>query len=257
MALPSSGVITMAQVNTELGLSSSSLITLNDTRVRLLANVPSGAIGMNNLYGKQVPTLVNTASPASTGSTSATINFGSVSTGSAAANRTIIVLVTGASGTGNRGINTATLNGFSMTRIVGATTSNSGSAASAIFCLPWPTGTTAQLIIGITANLNPVVPTVLAAYGLNSATPYSFGSDTSPGTTLNPNTVAVATNYDGIIVASSAARSSGITYSGITERRDTGVGSTAWDSNTGFSSSSTISQFFAGSTASLCVASWR
>lgn len=257
MALPSSGVITMDQVNTELGLPSSSLITLNDGAVRALANVPSGAISMDNLHGKQVPTLVNTASPGSTGSTSATINFGSVSTGSAAANRTIIVLVVGNSGTGNRGINTATLNGFAMTRVVGATTSNSGSAASAIFCLDWPTGTTAQLIIGVTANLNPVIPTVLAAYGLNSATPYSFGSDTSPGTTANPNTVAVATNYNSIIVAAADSRSSGISYSGITEQRDTGNGSVAWDANVGFSSSRTITQSFAGSTSSLCVASWR
>ena len=46
------GTITMADVNVELGLSSSATISLNDTNVRLLAGVPSGTISMNNLRGK-------------------------------------------------------------------------------------------------------------------------------------------------------------------------------------------------------------
>lgn len=55
MTLPASGVITMAQVNTELGLSSTANITLNDTAVRNLFGVTSGAISMSNGYGKSVP----------------------------------------------------------------------------------------------------------------------------------------------------------------------------------------------------------
>ena len=42
----------MSQVNTELGLSSTALISLNDTAVRTLAGVSSGQISMSNLWGK-------------------------------------------------------------------------------------------------------------------------------------------------------------------------------------------------------------
>lgn len=42
----------MAQVNVELGKSSAANISLNDTDVRTLARVPSGAIQLSDLYGK-------------------------------------------------------------------------------------------------------------------------------------------------------------------------------------------------------------
>lgn len=51
MALPT-GTITMTDVNIELGLASSSTITLNDSAVRTLAGMPSGTISMNDLRGK-------------------------------------------------------------------------------------------------------------------------------------------------------------------------------------------------------------
>jgi hypothetical protein len=52
MALPSSGQISMSQVNTELSLSSTAQISLNDAAVRTLFVKASGAISLNDGHGK-------------------------------------------------------------------------------------------------------------------------------------------------------------------------------------------------------------
>ena len=52
MTLPSTGAISLGQVNTELGLSATAAISLNQSNVRGLAGVASGAIGMSSLRGK-------------------------------------------------------------------------------------------------------------------------------------------------------------------------------------------------------------
>ena len=51
MTLPT-GTISMSQVDTELGSPSTTTISLNQSNVRALAGVPSGAISMSNLQGK-------------------------------------------------------------------------------------------------------------------------------------------------------------------------------------------------------------
>jgi hypothetical protein len=52
MALPSSGAISLSQVNVELGLSASAQISMNDAALRTLFGVASGAISMSQGYGK-------------------------------------------------------------------------------------------------------------------------------------------------------------------------------------------------------------
>lgn len=52
MALPSSGAISLSAVNTELSLSSTATITMNDSGVRSLFGKSSGAISMSDGYGK-------------------------------------------------------------------------------------------------------------------------------------------------------------------------------------------------------------
>lgn len=52
MALPSSGAISLSDVNVELGLSATAQISLNDSAVRTLFGIASGAIDMDTGHGK-------------------------------------------------------------------------------------------------------------------------------------------------------------------------------------------------------------
>jgi hypothetical protein len=52
MALPSSGAISLNNVNVELGLSGTTSINMNQASVRTLFGVASGVISMSNGYGK-------------------------------------------------------------------------------------------------------------------------------------------------------------------------------------------------------------
>jgi hypothetical protein len=52
MALPSSGPISLSQVNVELGLSTTAQISLNDAAVRNLFGKPTGTISLSDGYGK-------------------------------------------------------------------------------------------------------------------------------------------------------------------------------------------------------------
>lgn len=60
MALPSSGIISLNAVNTELGKLPTSQISLNDSDVRGLLAKPSGQISLSDAYGKTKPSVGNT-----------------------------------------------------------------------------------------------------------------------------------------------------------------------------------------------------
>lgn len=58
MALPTSGTITAAMINTELGRAAHAAFNLNDSAVRALAGRPSGAISFSDFYGKAAETVL-------------------------------------------------------------------------------------------------------------------------------------------------------------------------------------------------------
>ena len=67
MALPASGPISMNMVNTELGISATAAITLNDAAVRTLFDKSSGAISLSDGYGKSAgPTVATYTTAGST-----------------------------------------------------------------------------------------------------------------------------------------------------------------------------------------------
>ena len=71
MTLPSSGALSASQIDTEIGRASNAAISLDESVVRGLAGVASGAISFSNFYGKTYVTATYT--PAA-GSYSATDN---------------------------------------------------------------------------------------------------------------------------------------------------------------------------------------
>lgn len=52
MTLPSTGSISMSQVNVELGRSATANLTMNDSALRALAGKPSGTVALSDLRGK-------------------------------------------------------------------------------------------------------------------------------------------------------------------------------------------------------------
>lgn len=70
MTLQSSGAISLGNVNTELGRSATATISLDETAVRTLAGVSSGAISLASLYGKSNGPTFTPAGGASAGSAS-------------------------------------------------------------------------------------------------------------------------------------------------------------------------------------------
>jgi hypothetical protein len=61
MPLQTSGAISLSNVNVELGRSATALINMNESEVRTLAGVATGAITMNNFYGKSAVVPATTA----------------------------------------------------------------------------------------------------------------------------------------------------------------------------------------------------
>lgn len=59
MTIASSGSVSMSTVNTELGLTSTASITLNDTLVRRLAQKSSGAVSLNDCRGKKYASITS------------------------------------------------------------------------------------------------------------------------------------------------------------------------------------------------------
>jgi hypothetical protein len=139
MTLPV-GTISLSQVNVELGLSSTALISMNDTAVRALAGVASGAISMSDLQGKSsafaftissnqtdanLRTLAVAAGWDQVLAVVATIGSGVVISGSVLSNSTPALTIDGAWAGGVRLVNNGTIAGRGGTGAPGGNTGGS------------------------------------------------------------------------------------------------------------------------------------
>lgn len=75
MALPSTGIITAEMINIELKRPANTTLDLNEHEVRVLANVMTGTISYDSLYGKSADKLIRIAP--SSGTISYTVDRGS------------------------------------------------------------------------------------------------------------------------------------------------------------------------------------
>ena len=92
MTLPSSGAISMSNVDVELGLSSTATITLNDAAVRNLFGKSSGQISMSDGWGKSAIVYITINIP----NTSKNYNIFSNRGGSYVAGKSVVTAVVGA-----------------------------------------------------------------------------------------------------------------------------------------------------------------
>jgi hypothetical protein len=77
MALQTTGPISFADINVELGVASTTTRSLNDTTSRTLAGVASGTISMSNFYGKSAAATFTPAGGTTAGTAVALSDFAS------------------------------------------------------------------------------------------------------------------------------------------------------------------------------------
>lgn len=147
MTLPSSGAISLNDVNVELGNSATAQISMNDAAVRGLFEVASGAIQMSDGYGKsnvfaftisstQVDANLRTLAVAAgwneTTPVEATIGSGVNINGSVAANSTPALTIDGSWPAGVTLINNGSITGRGGTGGVSATNGGAGGRALSV-----------------------------------------------------------------------------------------------------------------------------
>lgn len=145
-----------------------------------------------------------------------TYNFTSQAIGTAAADRYVIVTITGCIKSGSPGVSAVTVGGISATIVAQV---DSGFTAAAIAIAAVPTGTTATVVVTFNGTQYRAGIGVYSVTGLNSST--ATGTDTD--TTSSPS-LSASSSSDGFAIAVSSAYEAATTnmhtWTSITEDYD-------------------------------------
>ena len=92
MTMPSSGVISFSDINTENRATAGSAVSLGGEASRIIARIPTGQISLSDLYGGSIPNLLDFQASASD---TTSHSFSNLDIGPATANRRITLVFFG------------------------------------------------------------------------------------------------------------------------------------------------------------------
>lgn len=190
--------------------------------------------------GEQTPftlNLVRTGETTGVNSSSFTITNASV--GTEAADRILIFCMAarGASGSSVASFTSLTVGGVSATKRIeqNAVVDTNYTASSAIYTIPWPTGTTANVAYALSSNRDAVSTSIYAGYGMSSEVPTTTDAFTYTSGTQTRN---IPVSSGGQIIGMFTGQAAATTWGGITENYDAIITANA---SGGFSRSQTVS----------------
>lgn len=155
MTLQASGAISLGQVNTERGLASTALITMNDAGVRTLFGIASGSISLSQGYGKSNVVALSGQYNAVYQNTGANyfFSFAGVNFGTAGATRRVAITVSWNGGAANVFLSSATIGGIAAT-VLADNSSFAGWERSAIIYANVPSGTSGAVALAFSNTVN-------------------------------------------------------------------------------------------------------
>jgi len=168
--------------------------------------------------GGVVPASVSFAGSSVDGTDQTTYTFTSHAIGTAAANRTVVVCISGNGAGFSRSVSGVTIGGVSATELIDYQNPTSTDQLSAMYSLAVASGTTATIVVTFSDSMVACGIGVFAAYGISSST---HATDTDPS---EPGSLSLNVPANGIAIACSRSdNGAACTVTGVTEAYDENV----------------------------------
>lgn len=205
MTLPSSGTMSAAMVNNELGRPSNAVFSMNGASERALAGVASGPYSMASFYGKTAGGggggKTSSFNGTGSGGSGTTVNVGSVPFGAAAADRTVVCAIHWTfSGGINRTISSATIGGIAAgVQVQAAQDGGASGQGVGIIAVGVPSGTSGTVSITFSGAVSTVV---VGSYRLAGGFTALLDADSAVSETPTTDlSVTITTGAAGCVIA--------------------------------------------------------